>query len=290
MNVLFSLKIFAIILAVLVLVLFFIYRKNSVENMSLGVKLKTMCVGFIANFGDTFGIGSFASIVALRRFFKLMPDEASFIGGLNIQAIITALAQALIFLHFVKVDLITLIVSCVMISLGGILSGFVAVKVSKAFIQRVMLIAFSVSGVILLLSQLGVFTMNGMGNSIAGYRLVVFAVFMFISGLLPAFGVGYYSLVQVFIFIIGASPIIAFPIMATASAFQMPATAVPFILNRKFYFKSALLLMIAGVVGVFVAAPLITHVNSYYLKWVLFVVILYNVIMLLKNYAVNKMK
>ena len=288
MNVLLVIKLVAIICAILVLLLFFIYRKNNAEHSSYKVKLKTGFTGFIANVGDTFGIGSFASIIALRRIFRIMPDDASLIGTLNLQAMVTALAQALIFLQFVEVDILTLMVSCVMITLGGMLSGFVAVNVSRDFIRKVMLAAFILTGIILLLSQLGVFPINGTSHGLTGYRLAIFAGFMFISGLLPAFGVGYYSLVQVFIFIVGASPIIAFPIMATASAFQMPATAVPFILKRKFYFKSALILMIAGTVGVFVAAPLITNVNAYYLKWILFVVILYNVIILLKPTVLKK--
>ncbi len=285
MGLLFYIKLLAIALAVVVLILFFVNRNAAVEKLSLSAKIKTIFTGFIANLGDTFGVGSFASIVALRRVFNLMPDDASLIGSLNLQAMVTALVQALIFLHFVQVDLLTLLVSCSMISLGGMLSGFVAVNVSKQMIQRVMLLAFFISGVILLLSQLGVFSMNGTSHGITGYKLVLFAIFMFISGLLPAFGVGYYSLIQIFIFIIGASPIIAFPIMATASAFQMPATSIPFIVKRKFYFKSSLLLLISGTVGVFVAAPLVTIVNSYYLKWILFIVIIYNVVMLIKNKA-----
>lgn len=281
-------KLLAILLAVIVLVLFFVYRKGASEYLSLGMKVKTSIMGLIANIGDTFGVGSFASIIAMRRIFKIMPDEASLVGSMNLQAMVTALAQTLIFLHFVNVDLTTLIVSCVMIALGGMLSGFVAVNVSRNFIQKVMLYSFYVTGLILVLTQFNVFAMHNMGNGLSGYKLIIFAVFMFISGLLPAFGVGYYSLVQVFIFIMGASPIIAFPIMATASAFQMPATAIPFVLKRKFYFKSTLLLIIFGTIGVFIAAPLIAHVNSYYLKWILFVVIIYNIIMLSKARAIKK--
>ena len=288
MDTLFFIKTLAVILAIIVLVMFFVYRKSASEYLSLGMKVKTAITGFVANIGDTFGVGSFASIIAMRRIFRIMPDEANLVGSMNLQAMVTALVQALIFLHFVEVDLLTLIVSCVMIALGGMLSGFVAVNVSREVICRVMLYAFIMTGVILLLSQLGVFTINGTGTGFTGYKLVIFAIFMFVSGLLPAFGVGYYSLVQIFIFIMGASPIIAFPIMATASAFQMPATSVPFIMKKKYYFKSALLLMIFGTLGVFIAAPLVTLVNGYYLKWILFFIIVYNVVMLIKRHSAMK--
>lgn len=287
MSSLFLIKLFAVILSFLILILFFVYR-NATEHLSIMAKVKIAIMGFIANVGDTFGVGSFASIIAMRKIFSVMPDEASLIGSMNLQAMITALAQALIFLHFVDVDLLTLIVSCIMIAFGGMLSGFIAVNVSRRFITITMLCAFIITGFILLLSQLGVFTINGSGNGLSGARLIIFAIFMFVSGLLPAFGVGYYSLVQIFIFIIGASPIVAFPIMATASAFQMPATSVPFILKRKFYFKATLLLMIFGTLGVVFAAPLIAHVNSYYLRWILFGVIVYNIIILAKRHHIKK--
>ncbi|MFN8769474.1 MAG: hypothetical protein ACK5Z5_00810 [Neisseriaceae bacterium] len=288
MDILLIIKSIAILLAVVVLILFFVYREKDVEHLSIGAKIKTSIMGLVANIGDTFGVGSFASIIAMRRIFGIMPDEANLIGSMNLQAMVTALVQALIFLHFVNVDLVTLTVSCVMIALGGMVSGFVAVNVSRNFIRKVMFLAFCVTGVILLLSQLGVFTVNNVGNGLTGYKLVIFAIFMFISGLLPAFGVGYYSLVQIFIFIMGANPIIAFPIMATASAFQMPATSVPFVIKRKFYFTSTLLLMVFGTIGVFMAAPLIANVNSYYLKWILFIVILYNIIMLSRTRTIKK--
>lgn len=281
MNVLEIIKIIAIILTILVSI-WFLYNKHS-ERLSFIEQIKIAVIGFISNFLDTIGIGSFAIIVAMRSILGVMPDDVRLIGTMNIQAMITALAQALIFLHFVPLDVVTLVVGIAMISLGGFLSSLVAVRINKKIVHRVMLVAFIITGILLFLSQINILEINGGGTAIRGTRLVIFALFMLISGTLPAFGVGYYSLIKASIFLFGVNPIIAFPMMASASAFQMPVTSVTFINKNKFYFKSTILLAIFGIIGVMLAVPIVTMVDGYTLKWILFAIVVYNVVTLART-------
>ena len=185
-----------------------------------------------------------------------------------------------IFLHYIALDITTLCISIAMITLGGFLSGLVAVRIRKQTVHRVMLVAFMITGVLLLLTQLNFLEISSTSTAIRGARLLIFAVFMLIAGMLPAFGVGYYSLVKTSMFLFGVSPILAFPLMASASSYQMPVTAVTFINKQKFYAKSAVLLAVSGVFGVFIAAPLISKVDPYTLKWILLAVVVYNIITL----------
>ena len=281
MNTILIIKTVAIILVILVLLLFIQHGLKMKETKDKQFKIGL--TSFLANFGDTFGIGSFASFVALKKYFNIMPDEPKFIGTLNIQAMITSLIQALIFLKFINVDLTTLLVATFMIALGGISSGIVAINLSPKVIRRIMLFAFILSGILLLLSQLKVIKINGVNNGIYGYELFLFAICMFLTGILPAFGVGYYVLVQIFIFIFHANPLIAFPIMTTASAFQMPATSIPFILREKFYFKSSIICILFGILGVLIATPFITQANPNLLRWILLAIIVYNIFKLIKQ-------
>jgi uncharacterized membrane protein YfcA len=274
-------KLIAIILALAVI--FWFYRHYHKEKLSLGAQIKIAIIGFVSNLLDTIGIGSFAVIVAMRRLLGVMPDDVKLIGSMNIQAMITALAQALIFLHYIQLDLTTLLVAVTMIALGGFLSGLVVVRVNKKIVHRVMLIAFAITGVLLLLSQLNILEISGGSTAIKGTRLVIFAIFMLIAGALPAFGVGYYSLVKASIFLFGVNPIIAFPIMASASAYQMPVTSITFINKQKFYSKATILMAVFGVIGVLIAAPLISKVDSYTLKWILLGVVVYNVVTLARS-------
>jgi uncharacterized membrane protein YfcA len=71
--------------------------------------------------------------------------------------------------------------------------------------------------------------------------------------------------------------------MAAASSYQMPLTAITFIKKGMFYSKSAILMAVFGVLGVFIAAPLISVIDSYTLKWVLLVIVAYNIITLSRN-------
>ncbi len=274
-------KILAIIFAVVVTSWFF-YNYYE-EKLTLKAQLKISFIGFIANLLDTIGIGSFAIIIALRRILNVMTDDVKLIGTMNIQAVITALAQTLIFLHFISLDIITLLIAISMITLGGFLSGLIAVRIDKKIVQDVMLIAFIFTGILLFLTQLNILEIASNSTAIKGIKLIIFAIFMLIAGTLPAFGVGYYSLVKTSIFLFGVSPIIAFPIMASASSYQMPVTAITFINKKMFYAKSAILLAIFGVLGVFIAAPLISKVNPYVLKWILLGVVVYNVVTIAKN-------
>lgn len=274
-------KLSAIILAVAVIIWFFYNRHK--EELSFKDQIKIAFIGFISNFLDTIGIGSFATIVALRRMLGVMPDDVKLIGTMNIQAMVTALIQALIFLQFIPLDIKTLLLAIAMITLGGFLSSLVAVNVKSERVHRVMLVAFIITGILLFLSQLNILEIANTSRAITGTRLVIFSIFMLIAGALPAFGVGYYSLVKASIFLFGVNPIIAFPIMASASAFQMPVTSITFIAKQKFYFKSTILLAAFGTIGVFLAAPIISMVNTYTLKWILFAVVVYNVVTLSKS-------
>src|SRR5579863_8269348 len=278
MNTLGIIKAVAIILTILVLIWFF-YNKHS-EQLSPLNQIKIAFIGLISNFLDTIGIGSFAVIVAMRSLLGVMHEDVRLIGTMNIQAMVTPLIQALIFLHFVPLDIVTLLVAVAMIPLGGFLSGLVAVRINQKLVHRVMLFAFIITGILLFLSQLNILEIGGSGTGIRGTRLVIFAIFMLVSGTLPAFGVGYYSLIKASIFLFGVNPIVAFPIMASASAFQMPVTSVTFISKGKFYFKSTIILAVFGTLGVFLAAPIITAVNTYTLKWILLGIVIYNVVVL----------
>lgn len=281
MGMLNVIKTLSIILSVSVF-LWFLFHKNN-EKLNFISQVKIAIIGFISNFLDTIGVGSFAAIVAMRKLLGVMPDDVRLIGTMNIHTILTSLAQALIFLHFIPLDITTLLVSIVMISLGGFLSGMVATRINKKIVHLVMLIAFTITGVLLLLSQLHILSIGGSETAIRGTQLIFFAVFMLIAGMCTAFGVGNYAFIEAGVVLFGVNPIVAFPIMSSASAFQVPVTSAMFIAKGKFYFKSTIIMAVFGVIGVLIAAPIIASVNTYTLKWILLGIVIYNVITLART-------
>lgn len=282
MNQLLVIKIGVILLVCTIFIYFLLNFKYGKEQLSLRSKLQTASSGFAANFFDTFGVGSFSSYFALRNLFGLMPDTKRYNGTLVVQATLPTMLQSILFLQLVKIDSLTLVVSCLAIALGGVVSGYFVKYVSKGTIYNVMLVTFAVTAIILILSKMNMLNVGGDLSQVRDTKLIILGVIMFLAGCLPAFGVGYYSIVLVVIFLLGLSPAVAYPIMTTASAVQMPMTAVPMIKNRQFYSLSALILAIMGCVAVFIAAPIISSIDSSMLKWILLVVLIYNIFMLIK--------
>ena len=64
--------------------------------------------GFVTNFFDTLGIGSFAPTTAIFKFFKLVPDRL-IPGTLNVGHTLPTIAQAFIYTVAIEVDPWTLI-------------------------------------------------------------------------------------------------------------------------------------------------------------------------------------
>ena len=163
---------------------------------------------------------------AMRNFLKLMPDNKTYNGSLVVQAALPTAVQSILFLGLVQVDTLMLVVSCVSIAIGGIISGYLINRVSRQGILYVMLITFMISAALLVLNKFHLLNIGGELTYVRGDKLIILAVVMLLAGMLPAFGVGYYSIVLVIIFMLGISPIVAYPIMTTASAVQMPMTAI----------------------------------------------------------------
>ena len=65
-------------------------------------------IGFITNFFDTLGIGSFATTTSMFRFLRLVPDER-IPGTLNVGHTLPTITQAFIFTRIVPVESKTLI-------------------------------------------------------------------------------------------------------------------------------------------------------------------------------------
>ncbi|RTL12854.1 MAG: hypothetical protein EKK54_02030 [Neisseriaceae bacterium] len=275
-------KLIVTIMVVATFIYFLINFSQSKELLSFPKKLQTMITGFVATFLDTFGIGSFASIFAFRNAFGLMEDNKRYNGSIVVQATLPTLLQSVLFLQLVKIDSLTLITACIMIAIGGVVSGYFVKYVTRNAIYNVMLVTFILTVIILLLNSMHMLAVGGDLISVRGTKLIVLGIVMFMAGCLPAFGVGYYSIVLVIIFLLGLSPAVAYPIMTTASAVQMPMTAVPMIKNRQYYSWSTLLMAIPGCLAVLIAAPIISKVDASYLKWVLLVVIFYNIWTLVK--------
>ena len=112
-----------------------------------------LTIGLLTNFFDTLGIGSFATTTTMFRLWKLVADE-KIPGTLNVGHALPTVAQALIYITIVEVDVRTLILLILSAVGGSWIGAAIVAGLPRSAIQRGMGVALMVAGVVLLATGL----------------------------------------------------------------------------------------------------------------------------------------
>ena len=115
--------------------------------------LLNLAIGFVTNFFDTLGIGSFAPTTAIFKLKKLVPDE-KIPGTLNIGHTPPTFVQALIFISVVQVEVKTLILLIAASVLGSWLGAGVVARWPRKTIQYGMGLALLVAATLFVIKNL----------------------------------------------------------------------------------------------------------------------------------------
>jgi len=244
-------------------------------------------VGFVTNFFDTLGIGSFAPTTALLKMFKLSADR-TIPGTLNVSCTIPVVVEALIFITVIKVEPVTLVAMLAAATVGAFFgAGFVA-KLDERKIQVGMGVALLAVVLTMLAGQLNLMPVGGAAIGLTGGALIAGVIGNLILGALMTLGIGLYAPCMALVFALGLSPKVAFPIMMGSCAFLMPVAAAKFVKEDAYDRKASMAITIFGVVGVLIAAYLVKSLPLDILRWLVDVVIVYTAIMMFKSAAKKK--
>jgi uncharacterized membrane protein YfcA len=230
--------------------------------------------GFITNFFDTLGIGSFAQQTAIFKFFKMV-DDRLIPGTMNVGNTIATATQAFIFMTAVKVDPVTLVSMSVAAPIGAVVGAGVVAKMPRRQIQLGMGIGLLIVAMMILGGLLNLIPLGGEAIGLEGWKLAVIVVMCLIFGALQTIGVGFYAPCMAMVYAFGMHPQTAFPIMMTATAMLMVAGGGRFIKEKAYDRKVAIALSVAGVAGVFLAAFVVKSLPLELLKWLVCGVVLY---------------
>lgn len=230
--------------------------------------------GFITNFLDTLGIGSFAQQTAIFKIFKLV-DDRLIPGTMNVGNTFATVAQAFIFMKAVPVDPVTLVSMSVAAPVGAVLGAGIVVKMSRRKIRLGMGIGLMVVSLFILTGLLDLLPLGGNAIGLTGWKLAAVIVISFIFGAGQTIGVGFYALCMAMVFTFGMDPKTAFPIMMTATAMLMAAGAYRFIKEKVYDRKVSLALTVSGVLGVFLAAYFVKSLPVTVIKWLVCGVVFY---------------
>lgn len=262
--------------------MYVLYRENGSVHTSVS-KRKLAFSGFIANVADTLGLGSFAVLVACNKAWKLI-DDKKLPGTLNGQSVLPAMLQSLLFLQIVEMDILTLVVLVIGAGIGGLIGGYVVARMDKQNIRIAMSLGFVAIALLVLLQQMELVPMAGEDNALTTSKLPIGFLAMILAGMLPSIGVGIYAPTQGFLFLLGLSPIVAYPIMTTIGVIAQSVTSYAFVRKKEVALKETMWITFPGILGVVVAVPLVTYVDPVNLRWLLFVIVSYNALTIWRTY------
>ncbi len=243
-------------------------------------------IGFVTNFFDTLGIGSFAPTTSMFKLWRLVPDE-QIPGTLNVGHTMPTIVEAAIYITIISVVPMTLVLLIVAAVVGAWLGAGIVSRLPRQYVQIGMGVALLAAAVLFILSNLkgSYFGLTGDALGLTGTRLVVGVVVSFFLGALMTIGIGMYAPCMILVSLLGMNPKAAFPIMMGSCAFLMPIASLRFIRYRAFSMRAALGLMIGGVPGVLIAAYIIKSLPLVAVRWLVVVVVLYAAIAMLRSAA-----
>jgi uncharacterized membrane protein YfcA len=243
--------------------------------------------GFVTNFFDTLGIGSFAPTTAIFKFLKIVPDRL-IPGTLNVGHTLPTITQAFIYTTAIEVDPQTLILMIVAAVAGSWLGAGVVANWPKRNIQIGMGFALLVAASLFAWSNLGGGGSTVGTTGLTGMKLGLGLVGNFMLGALMTLGIGLYAPCMILVGLLGMNAAAAFPIMMGSCAFLMPISSAKFVQREAYALRPALGLALGGIPAVLIAALIVKSMDVKTMKWLVVVVVLIAAVMMLKSAFTEK--
>ena len=245
-------------------------------------------IGLVTDFFDTLGIGSFAPTTLFFKVTKFLDTDKKIPGTLNVAHTVPVLMEAFLFLTGVKVEGITLFSMIAAAIIGALVGARIVNKLPEKKIQLVMGVCLIVTAFLMMSGQLGWLKALGAGNEavgLTGIKLVIGVVGNFILGALMMAGVGLYAPCMAMVYMLGLSPLVAFPIMMGSCAGLMAIGSPEFIKAGNYARKGSIAIAIGGVIGVTVAYTLVKSMPLEVLTWVIIGVVILTGISMIRQGA-----
>ena len=237
---------------------------------------------FLMFFLSTFGISDFAIGTVLYSKAKWVSMK-KLPGTLNTECVIPVAVMALSYITGITVGIKTLVVCIVCQVIGAYLGPRFVVKLPEKTIKIFVGWGLIIASLLIVAGQLNWIPSNGTATELSGFKLVLAGVLLFVYGALNNIGIGSYALTMVTVYLLGLNPVAAFPIMMGACTFSVPVGSVQFIKLDDYSRKITLFTATFGVLGVLIAVFLVKSLNTYLLKWLVVIVLLYSAYTMLQR-------
>ena len=241
-----------------------------------------LVVGFVTNFFDTLGIGSFATTTSIFRFWKMTPDER-IPGTLNVGHAIPAMAQAFIFTQVVPVEATTLLLMIAAAITGAWMGAGIVAGLPRRKVQIGMGVCLAAAALLMLTSLFNLTPGGGVALALSGSKLWLGVGINFVLGVLMTLGIGLYAPCLIAVSMLGMNPTAAFPIMMGSCAFLMPVAGARFVQKGSLASGWSLALTLGGIPAVLIAAYIVKSLPLTAVRWLVVIVVLYTAVGLLRS-------
>jgi len=239
-------------------------------------------IGFVTNFFDTLGIGSYASTTSIYKLFHLVPDHR-IPGTLLVGHMWPTVAQAVIYITIIQVELPSLAALIAASILGSWLGAGVVSAWPKRKIQIGMGLALLGAAALMIAKALHWLPSGGATLGLHGWRMVAGLIGNFTFGALMNLGIGAYAPSLILFGFLGMDLKAIFPVMMGSCAFIMPTSGMRFIGRGSYASRAALGLALGGVPGVLLAAYVVRELSVAYLLWLVIAVATYSALAMLHS-------
>jgi uncharacterized membrane protein YfcA len=193
-------------------------------------------------------------------------------------------------MSIVDVDIKTLTLMIAAATVGAWFGAGIVSRWPRQKIQVGMGITLLVTAGFLLMSQLHLLPEGGNLLALEGWKLVVALLANLLLGALMTLGIGFFAPCMMVIFLLGMSPRAAFPIMMGSVAFLGTVGSIRFVQSHRYRWKSAIGMTVGGIPGVLLAAYLVRSLPLFWLRWMVFFVMIYTAMMMLRSSLNEKRK
>jgi len=246
---------------------------------------KGFLIGLLADFGDTLGIGSFATTTTMFKATKWLDDDRKLPGTMTVAHAIPVFMEALLFLTAVKVEALTL----VSMTLAAVVGAFVGTRITANWnvrkVQRFLSIALFVAAIAMLIKlifQPGT-DMSTDVHGLHGWFLVLGISVNFCLGVFMTMGLGNYTPELIFFSLVGMNPLVAFPIMMMDAAMIFMTSALAFIRSGRVEWRGIPGIIIGGTIGVLLAVQVVNYIDVTILSYLIVGLSIYTATSLLRD-------
>jgi uncharacterized membrane protein YfcA len=239
-------------------------------------------IGFVTDFFDSLGIGSFAPTTALFKF-RGRPADELIPGTLNVGHNASAFVETAIFVTAVAVDPLLLTAMVASATLGAWLGAGVVSRLPRRAIQLFMGVALLTAATFFLVANLGGGPAGGTAMSLEGWKFVLAVGVNFVLGALMSVGIGAYAPCMVLLALLGLHPLGAYPIMMGTCGLVQPVASLRFFKTGRFAWGPSLGLTMGGIFGVLIAVYVVKQLPLKTLRWLVMVVVAYAAISMLRS-------